>query len=82
MAGGVRSALHEQSRRLHALIGRVTGREDAKDEAYPDHTDRTYRGNLVSRRDAAAYGLSRSMRRGKIAGDGTDIGGDPIVAGV
>jgi hypothetical protein len=72
--------------RLHAqlgggswLIGRVTGSEYAKAEAYPDHTDQTYpREPWFARRDAIAYGVVLDAQ-GKIAWGRSDIGGDPIV---
>ena len=72
--------------RLHAqlgggswLIGRVTGSEYAKAEAYPDHTDETYpREPWFTRRDVAAYGIALDAQ-GKIAWGRSDIGGDPIV---
>src|SRR5258708_38359504 len=72
--------------RLHArlgggswLIGRVTGSEYAKAEAYPDLTGQTYpREPWFTRRDAAAYGVVLDAQ-GKIAWGRSDIGGDPIV---
>jgi riboflavin biosynthesis pyrimidine reductase len=72
--------LHEQLGGGSWLIGRVTGSEYAKAEAYPDHTDQTYpREPWFARRDAAAYGIALDAL-GKIAWGRSDIGGDPIVA--
>jgi hypothetical protein len=40
------------------LVGRVTGQEYAKRDAYPEHTDQRYpREPWFVRRDAAAYGV-------------------------
>ena len=72
--------------RLHArlggdawLVGRVTGQEFAKANAYDAHADRTYgRGPWLARRDAQAYGVVLDAY-GKIAWGRSDIGGDPIV---
>ena len=61
------------------LVGRVTGQEYAKRDAYPDYTDRRYpREPWFARRDAAAYGIVLDAY-GKIAWGRNDIGGDPIV---
>jgi riboflavin biosynthesis pyrimidine reductase len=77
---GLFERLHERLGGGSWLIGRVTGSEYAKAEAYPDHTDRTYpRESWFVRRDAAAYGIALDAR-GKIAWGRSDIGGDPIVA--
>jgi hypothetical protein len=73
--------------RLHALlggdawlVGRITGQEYAKRDAYPAHTDQRYpREPWFARRDAAAYGVVLDAH-GKIAWGRTDIGDDPIVA--
>jgi riboflavin biosynthesis pyrimidine reductase len=62
------------------LVGRVTGQEFAKADAYPDHTDQSYpREPWFARRDADAYGIVLDAR-GKIAWGRSDIDGDPIVA--
>ena len=62
------------------LIGRVTGSEYAKAQAYPSHTDQTYpREPWFARRDAKAYGIALDAQ-GKIAWGRPDIDGDPIVA--
>src|SRR3954453_13774800 len=61
------------------LVGRVTGQEYAKRDAYPDHTDQRHpRTSWFARRDAAAYGIVLDGN-GKIAWGRTNIGGDPIV---
>ena len=61
------------------LIGRATGREYAKREAYPLHTGETFpRQHWFARRDAKAYGVVLDAR-GKVAFGRSDIGGDPIV---
>src|SRR5882724_7922690 len=73
--------------RLHALlggdawlVGRITGQEYARRDAYPAHTDQRYpRDPWFARRDAAAYGVVLDAH-GKIAWGRTDIGDDPIVA--
>lgn len=72
--------------RLHAriggdawLVGRVTGQEFAKAQAYDPHADRTWpREPWLARRDAQAYGVVLDAH-GKIAWGRSDIGGDPIV---
>jgi len=62
------------------LVGRITGQEYAKRDAYPEHTDQRYlREPWFARRDAAAYGVVLDAH-GKIAWGRTDIGDDPIVA--
>ena len=61
------------------LVGRVTGQEYAKRDAYPDHTDERYpREPWFARRDAPAHGIVLDAH-GKIAWGRGDIGGDPIV---
>jgi riboflavin biosynthesis pyrimidine reductase len=71
--------LHERLAVDAWLIGRITGQEYAKREAYPDHTDQRHaRESWFARRDAAAYGIVLDPR-GKIAWGRGDIGGDPIV---
>src|SRR5215468_2313140 len=76
---GLFERLHDQLGGGSWLIGRVTGSEYAKAEAYPNHTDETYpREAWFARRDAAAYGIVLDAQ-GKIAWGRSDIGGDPIV---
>lgn len=77
---GLFERLHEQLGGGSWLIGRVTGSEYARAEAYPSHTDQTFpRQAWFARRDAAAYGIALDAR-GKIAWGRSEIGGDPIVA--
>jgi riboflavin biosynthesis pyrimidine reductase len=77
---GLFERIHEQLGNGSWLIGRVTGSEYAKADAYPDHADQTYpRTTWFARRDAAAYGIALDAQ-GKIAWGRSDIGGDPIVA--
>jgi riboflavin biosynthesis pyrimidine reductase len=72
--------LHEQLEGDAWLVGRVTGQEFAKGEAYPAHTAQTYpRAPWITRRDAGACGIVLDAH-GKIAWGRSDIGGDPIVA--
>ena len=62
------------------LVGRITGQEYAKLEAYPDPTDQSYpRKPWFAQRDAVAYGVVLDAHR-KIAWGRGDIGNDPIVA--
>jgi riboflavin biosynthesis pyrimidine reductase len=81
---GLFERLHEQLGGGSWLIGRVTGSEYAKAEAYPDRTGQTYpREPWVVRRDAAAPGTAWGVAldaQGKIAWGRSEIGGDPIVA--
>jgi len=77
---GLFERLHEQLGGGSWLIGRVTGSEYAKTEAYPDHTDQPYpRQSWFAWRDAAAYGIVLDAQ-GKIAWGRSEIGGDPIIA--
>ena len=77
---GLFERIHEQLGNGSWLIGRVTGSEYAKAEAYPDRTDQTFpREPWFARRDARAYGIALDAH-GKIAWGRSDIGGDPIVA--
>ncbi len=72
--------LHDELGGGSWLIGRVTGSEYAKAQAYPDHTDQTCpRQPWFARRRAKAYGIALDAK-GKIAWGRSDIGGDPIVA--
>ena len=77
---GVFDRLHELLGGDAWLVGRITGQEYAKRDAYPAHTDQRYpREPWFARRDAAAYGVVLDAH-GKIAWGRTDIGDDPIVA--
>jgi riboflavin biosynthesis pyrimidine reductase len=77
---GVFDRLHDRLGGDAWLVGRVTGREYARLDAYPDHTAERYpREPWFARRDAAAYGVVLDAH-GKIAWGRADIGGDPIVA--
>jgi hypothetical protein len=50
--------LHEQLSCDAWLVGRVTGQEYAKRDAYPQRSDQTYpREPWFARRDTAAYGI-------------------------
>src|ERR1700756_1986018 len=61
------------------LIGRATGREYAKRDAYPTSTGETFpREHWFATRDAKVYGVVLDAR-GKVAFGRSDIGGDPIV---
>lgn len=61
------------------LVGRVTGQEFAKAQAYEAHADRSYpRESWLARRDAAAYGVVLDAE-GRIAWGRSEIGGDPVV---
>jgi len=71
--------LHERLAADAWLVGRITGQEYAKRDAYPDHADQRYpREAWFARRDATAYGIVLDGH-GKIAWGRNDIGGDPIV---
>ena len=70
--------LHERLGSDAWLVGRVTGQEYAKLDAYPRHTEQTFpREPWFARRDATAYGIVLDAQ-GKIAWGRADIGGDPI----
>jgi riboflavin biosynthesis pyrimidine reductase len=80
---GLFERLHEELGGGSWLIGRVTGSEYAKAEAYSDHTDETYLrepwfAQPFPLGDTAAYGIALDAH-GKIAWGRSDIGGDPIV---
>jgi riboflavin biosynthesis pyrimidine reductase len=76
---GLFERLHEELGGGSWLIGRVTGSEYARAEAYLDHTDEIFaREPWFVRRDATAYGIALDAQ-GKIAWGRSDIGGDPIV---
>ena len=77
---GLFERLHERLGGGSWLIGRVTGSEYAKADAYPGHTVRTYkREPWFARRHSAAWGIALDGQ-GRIAWGRSDIGGDPIVA--
>ena len=71
--------LHERLAVDAWLIGRITGQEYAKRDAYPDHTDQRYpREPWFTQCNAAAYGIVLDPH-GKIAWGRGDIGADPII---
>jgi riboflavin biosynthesis pyrimidine reductase len=77
---GLFERIHEQLGNGSWLIGRVTGSEYAKADAYPDHAGEVFpREPWFVRRDATAYGIALDAH-GKIAWGRADIGGDPIIA--
>jgi riboflavin biosynthesis pyrimidine reductase len=79
-SGNLFERLHDQLAGDAWLVGRVTGREFAKAERYPELADRPYpREPWFARRDAAAWGVVLDAH-GKIAWGRSEIGGDPIVA--
>ncbi|HJQ61140.1 MAG TPA: RibD family protein [Vineibacter sp.] len=76
---GLFERLHDQLEGDAWLVGRVTGREFAKRDAYPGHATQAFpREAWIRDRDAAAYGVVLDAH-GKIAWGRADIGGDPIV---
>ena len=76
---GLFERLHDQLEGDAWIVGRVTGQEFSKREAYPDKTDQTFpRETHLIRRDAGAYGIVLDAH-GEIAWGRADIGGDPIV---
>jgi riboflavin biosynthesis pyrimidine reductase len=76
---GVFQRLHERLAVDAWLIGRITGQEYAKRDAYPDHTNQRYaREHWFARRGAAAYGIVLDPQ-GKIAWGRGEIDNDPIV---
>ncbi len=76
---GLFERLHDQLKGDAWIVGRVTGQEFSKREAYPDETDQSFpRETHLVRRDADAYGIVLDAH-GKIAWGRADIGGDPIV---
>ena len=78
-SAGLFERLHDQLDGDAWLVGRVTGQEFAKREAYPKHVGQTYpREPWITKRDAAAYGVVLDAQ-GKIAWGRSDIGGDPII---
>ncbi|QJU58397.1 RibD family protein [Sphingomonas sp. AP4-R1] len=77
---------HETYDRLHErlgggswIVGRATGQEFAKREAYPqDTTERFPRTAWLPKTDATAYAIVTDAH-GKIAWGRADVGGDPII---
>src|SRR6516165_9698898 len=77
---GLFERIHEQLGNGSWLIGRVTGSEYAKADAYPDRPGEVFpREPWFVRRDAKAYGIALDAY-GKIAWGRSDIGGDPVVS--
>jgi len=75
--GALFERLHERLGSDAWLVGRVTGEEYGKLDAYPRHIEEIYpREPWFVRRDAAAYGIVLDAQ-GKIAWGRADIGGDP-----
>ncbi|MBV8744283.1 MAG: RibD family protein [Xanthobacteraceae bacterium] len=71
--------LHERLAVDAWLVGRITGQEYAKRDAYPTDTDQSLgRESWFAQRGAPAYGIVLDAT-GKIAWGCHDIGGDPIV---
>lgn len=78
-AAGLFERLHDQLEGDAWLVGRVTGQEFAKRDAYPGGATQSFpRQPWIRDRDAAAYGIVLDAY-GKIAWGRADIGGDPIV---
>jgi len=78
-AAGWFEKLHDELAGDAWLIGRVTGQEFAKGNAYPATTETTFpREAWFAGRDARAYGVVLDAH-GKIVWGRSDIGGDPIV---
>jgi riboflavin biosynthesis pyrimidine reductase len=78
-SSGLYERLHQELGGDAWLVGRVTGQEFAKGQAYPAHADQVFpREAWFARRDAKAYGIVLDAH-GKIAWGRADIGGDPIV---
>jgi riboflavin biosynthesis pyrimidine reductase len=77
--GALFERLHEWLGSDAWLVGRVTGQEYAKLDAYPQLTEQAFpREPWFARRNAAASGIVLDPQ-GKIAWGRADIGGDPIV---
>lgn len=78
-AGNLFERLHDQLEGDAWLVGRVTGREFARKEAYPAQAAGPFpRKPWIARRGADAWGVVLDAH-GKIAWGRADIGGDPIV---
>src|SRR5216683_6159701 len=66
-SAGLFERLHEELKGDAWLVGRVTGREFAKKEAYPAQADQVHpREHWLPRRDAAAYGIGRASCRERV----------------
>jgi riboflavin biosynthesis pyrimidine reductase len=78
-AGDYFEQVHEELAGDAWLIGRVTGQEFAKGQAYPAATQTFPREPWLPRGKAKAYGIVLDAH-GKIGWGRSDIGGDPIVA--
>lgn len=79
-SGNLFETLHDKLAGDAWLVGRVTGREFAKRESYPQPLacPSFPRTPWLARRDAASWGIVLDAR-GKIAWGRSDIGGDPIL---
>jgi riboflavin biosynthesis pyrimidine reductase len=78
-SGELFEQVHEELAGDAWLVGRVTGQEFAKGQAYPASSQQTFpRQSWFARRDAKSYGVVLDTR-GKIVWGRSDIGGDPIV---
>lgn len=79
-SGNLFEILHDKLEGDAWLVGRVTGREFAKKEAYPAKAaSQAYpRTPWFATRDAKVWGIVLDAQ-GKIAWGRSDIGGDPIV---
>jgi riboflavin biosynthesis pyrimidine reductase len=76
---GLFERLHDKLEGDAWVIGRVTGKEFSKRDAYPAQARQTYpREHWFARRDAGAWGVALDAE-GKIAWGRSDIGGDPIL---
>lgn len=72
-------ALHDRLGGGSWVVGRVTGQEFAKLDAYPSQPDVTFpRTAWLPNRTASAYGIILDAH-GKIAWGRSEVGGDPIV---
>jgi riboflavin biosynthesis pyrimidine reductase len=76
--GDLYERLHTQFAAQAWVIGRVTGQEFAKADAYPNNSSSQFpREPYCARRDAATYAVVLDAHA-KIAWGRSDIGGDPI----
>jgi len=77
---GLFERLHERLGVDAWLVGRITGQEYAKLDAYPQDTSQTFsREAWFARRDATAWGVVLDAH-GKIAWGRADIGNDLLIA--
>lgn len=77
---GLFERLHERLGVDAWLVGRITGQEYAKLDAYPHDTSQTFsREAWFARRDATAWGVVLDAH-GKIAWGRADIGNDLLIA--